>query len=50
VKQTNAQTTTPDVYVGVDMGYATTVAGAESLIDQVSDYTNFFILGASALT
>ncbi|MCW4011078.1 MAG: hypothetical protein NWF05_10750 [Candidatus Bathyarchaeota archaeon] len=42
--------TTPDVYFGVDMGYGTDVAGAKSLIDQVSSFTNFFVLGASALS
>ena len=48
--QTKAQTTSPDVYVGVDMGYRTDVAGAKSLIDQVSNYTNFFVMGASAIS
>jgi hypothetical protein len=42
--------TTPDVYFGVDMGYGTDVAGAKSLIDQVSSFTNFFVLGASAIS
>ncbi len=48
--QTKAQTTTPDVYVGIDMGFKTDVPGVKSLIDQVSNYTNFFIMGASAIS
>jgi hypothetical protein len=38
----------PDVYVGVDMAYGNS-ASAKSLIDQVSSYTNLFIVGASGL-
>jgi hypothetical protein len=40
----------PDVFVGVDMGYGTDVAGVKNLIDQVSSFTNFFILGNTALS
>ena len=48
---TNPQSQTiPDVYFGVDMGYGTDVAGAKSLIDKVSTFTNFFVLGTSALS
>jgi hypothetical protein len=42
--------TAPDVYVGIDMGYGTDAAGAKQLIDQVSSYTNFFVLGSTALS
>jgi|WetSurMetagenome_2_1015567.scaffolds.fasta_scaffold03762_6 hypothetical protein len=49
ISQATAQTA-PDVYVGVDMGYGTDVAGAKSLIDQVSNFTNFFILGTYAFS
>jgi hypothetical protein len=40
----------PDVYFGIDMGYGTDVAGAKAAIDQVSNFTNFFILGTYALS
>ncbi len=48
----NADTTqtSPDVYVGIDMGYVTDAAGAKQLIEKVSDYTNFFVVGATALS
>ena len=39
----------PDVYVGIDMAYLTNVPAAESLIDEVSPYTNFFVVGSEAL-
>jgi hypothetical protein len=42
--------TAPDVYVGIDMGYGTDVAGAKAAIDKVSNLTNFFILGTYALS
>lgn len=35
----------PDVYVGVDMAYGSGTSAAESLIDEVSPYTNFFVVG-----
>ncbi len=41
---------TPDVLVGIDMGYGTDVAGTKRLIDQVSNFTNFFILGTYAFS
>jgi hypothetical protein len=43
----------PDVYVGVDMAYCSTVMGSDSakaLIDQVSGYTNLFVAGTTAIT
>jgi hypothetical protein len=46
---TKAQSS-PDVYVGVDLAYSTNVSGAESLINQVSNYTNFFVLGATSIS
>jgi hypothetical protein len=50
VNQTKAQETVPDVYVGIDMGFTTDVPGVKSLIDQVCNYTNFFVMGASAIS
>jgi hypothetical protein len=40
---------TPDVYVGVDLAYGST-AEAKTLIDQVSSYTNFIVIGTSKIT
>jgi hypothetical protein len=40
----------PDVCVGIAMGYGTDVNGAKSLIDQVSPFTNFFVLGNFGLS
>jgi hypothetical protein len=45
--------TTPDIYVGVDMGYGNYFTGAsqaKTLIDQVRPYTNLFIVGSSGIT
>jgi hypothetical protein len=45
--------TFPDVYVGIDMAYGSTVTGpdlAKALIDQVSDFTNFFVVGTTGVT
>jgi hypothetical protein len=51
--------TSPDMYVGVDMAYghgsdpaavAVNVADAKALIDQVSSFTNFFIVGTSGIS
>ena len=36
---------TPDVYVGIDMAYG---GNSQTLIDQVSSYTNLIIFGAGA--
>ncbi len=48
---TSAQSTgTPDVYVGVDMGYGNSVTEAKRLIDEVAPYTNLFILGNKGIT
>jgi hypothetical protein len=47
--QSSAQTS-PDVFVGVDMGYGTDVEGTKNLIDQVSNFTNFFVLGTYAFS
>ena len=53
--------TLPDVYVGIDLAYGlpwvggrdpifpARVADAKALIDKVSPYTNFFVLGASGI-
>jgi len=38
--------TSPDLYFGVDVGFAG-VAATEQLIDTVSSYTNFFIIGCT---
>jgi len=40
---------TPDVYVGVDLSYGD-VAEAKAMIDQVSPYTNLFIIGSKGIT
>ena len=36
----------PDVFVGVHVGYGD-VAEAKALIDKVSSYTNFLVIGSS---
>ena len=38
-----------DVFVGVDLAYGG-VAEAKAMIDQISSYTNFFVIGTSAIT
>jgi hypothetical protein len=43
------KSTSPEVYVGVDAAFAT-VEETEQLIDQVKDYTNFFVVGSTAIT
>ncbi len=42
----------PDVYVGVDMSYCTATGPdeAKTLIDQVSGYTNLFVVGTTGVT
>jgi hypothetical protein len=40
----------PDVYVGVDMSYGDSVTEAKRLIDEVSPYTNLFVLGCKGIT
>ena len=47
-KKVSAQVT-PDVYVGVDMAYGYNAATAKTLIDKVSNFTNFFVVGASGI-
>jgi hypothetical protein len=44
----HAQTST-DVYVGVDISYGD-VAEAKAMIDQVSSFTNLFVVGTSKIT
>ena len=39
----------PDVLVGVDLAYGST-SEAKTLIDQVSSYTNFLVIGTSKIT
>jgi hypothetical protein len=39
----------PGVYIGVDMAYGD-VADAKTMIDQVSSYTNFFVIGTTQIT
>jgi hypothetical protein len=47
----NAQAlSAPDVYVGVDIAYGDSVAEAKRQIDQVSAYTNVFIIGCKGIT
>jgi hypothetical protein len=41
--------TSPDVYVGVDISYGD-VAEAKAMIDQVSSFTNLFVVGTSKIT
>ena len=40
----------PDVYVGLDMAYGDSVEEAKRLIDEVSPYTNLFVLGCKGIT
>ena len=40
----------PDVYVGLDMAYGDSVAEAKRLIDEVSPYTNLFVIGCKGIT
>ena len=40
----------PDVYVGLDMAYGDSVAEAKRLIDEVSSYTNLFVIGCTGIT
>ncbi len=47
-KEANAQTT-PDVYVGVDVAYGD-IPAIKNLIDEVSAYTNIFVIGCSGIT
>jgi len=37
----------PDVYVGVDVAYGMSTSTAKNLIDQVSEYTNLFVVGTT---
>ncbi|MCW4010229.1 MAG: hypothetical protein NWF05_06365 [Candidatus Bathyarchaeota archaeon] len=39
----------PDVFVGVDAAFAT-VEETKQIIDQVKEYTNFFVVGSTAIT
>jgi hypothetical protein len=39
----------PDVFVGVDVAYGD-VAEAKAMVDKVSNYTNLFIIGCTAIT
>ncbi len=39
----------PDVYVGVDAAFGT-VEDTKAIIDQVRGYTNFFVVGSTAIT
>ncbi len=39
-----------EVYLGIDVGYAIDVLAAKTLIDQISTYTNFFVLGTYAMS
>jgi hypothetical protein len=39
----------PDVYVGVDLSYGD-VAEAKAMIDQVSGFTNFIVIGSTRIT
>jgi hypothetical protein len=40
---------TPDVYIGIDVAYDN-VTGIKSLIDEVSTYTNLFVIGCTGIT
>ena len=47
----NAQASSvPDVYVGVDMAYGDSVAEAKRQIDEVSSYTNLFVIGCTGIS
>ena len=41
--------TNPDVYVGIDISYGD-VAEAKAMMDQVSSFTNLFVVGTSKIT
>jgi hypothetical protein len=43
-------TTNSEVYIGIDMSYGESVSEAKKLIDEVSPYTNLFILGCKGIT
>ena len=47
--QAEAQTT-PDVLVGIDVGYGVNVSEAKNIIDRVSSFTNFIVLGTTAIS
>jgi hypothetical protein len=49
VQATQAQTA-PDVYVGIDVGYGINAQEAKQVINQVCNYTNFFVLGNYGLS
>jgi hypothetical protein len=40
----------PDVFVGIDVGYGVNVQEAKRVIDRVSSYTNFFVIGTTAIS
>ena len=42
--------TVPDVYVGIDMAYGDSVAEAKREIDEVSNFTNLFIIGCTGIS
>jgi len=46
----NAQTTaTTDIFVGIDVAYGD-IAAIKSLVDEISAYTNLFIIGCTAIS
>jgi hypothetical protein len=49
VKAQSEQQVTPDVFVGIDVAYEN-VTEIKSLIDEVSAYTNLFIIGCTGIT
>jgi hypothetical protein len=42
-----ATQTSPSLYFGVDVAYGGSIEATEQLIDKVSSYTNFFVIGCS---
>ncbi|TRO53718.1 hypothetical protein E2P63_02075, partial [Candidatus Bathyarchaeota archaeon] len=46
---TTAETKTPDVFVGIDVAYSD-VEEIKALIDEVSSYTNTFVVGSTKIT
>jgi hypothetical protein len=44
-----AQAKTPDVFVGVDVAYEN-MTEIKNLINEISSYTNFFVIGCNAIT
>jgi hypothetical protein len=46
---TKAQAQTPDVFVGVDVAFQD-MTQIKSLVNEISSYTNFFVVGCSAIT